>query len=210
MAEPVLRLAGLTKRFGALVATDDVWFDLRARECHALIGPNGAGKTTLVQQVSGLVRPDLGHIHFAGQDITRLAPHRRAALGLGRTFQTTSIVPGATALANVALAVQARSGSSFRFVASARDDAALDREAFGALERIGLAERARQPASSLAHGEKRALELAMALAMAPKLLLLDEPMAGVGRDESQVLLAILRDLKATLPMLLIEHDMDAV
>jgi branched-chain amino acid transport system ATP-binding protein len=210
VAEPVLAGEGLEKRFGALTVTDGVSFEVRAGECHALIGPNGAGKTTLVHQLSGLVAPDRGRIRLAGEDVTRLPPHARARRGLARTFQITSIIPGLTALENVALAAQARAGTSFRFWRRAADETALNDRARDALAEVGLEHRAPVTAGALAHGEKRALELAMALALAPKVLVLDEPMAGVGREEGARLVEVLRRLKDRLPMLLIEHDMAAV
>jgi branched-chain amino acid transport system ATP-binding protein len=210
MAEPVLRLEGLRKSFGGLVVTDDLSLDVEEGELHAVIGPNGAGKTTLINQISGLLASDAGSIHFAGKDVTALPAHARAAAGLARSFQVTSILPGFSALENVALAVQARSGSSFRLFGRAADEAALNEPAMAALGEVGLATRAHVPAGHLSHGEKRALELAIALAMAPKLLLLDEPMAGTGREESHHLIELLRSLKLRFPMLLVEHDMTAV
>jgi branched-chain amino acid transport system ATP-binding protein len=210
VAEPVLRLDKLRKSFGALVATDDLSLDVMPGELHAIIGPNGAGKTTLIHQISGLIAPDAGTIRFAGQDITALPPHARAALGLARSFQITSILPDFSALENVALAVQARAGSSFRFFARAADEAGLNEPALAALADVGLSERAHIPAGHLSHGEKRALELAIALAMKPKILLLDEPMAGTGREESARLTELLRRLKGRLPIVLVEHDMTAV
>jgi branched-chain amino acid transport system ATP-binding protein len=210
VAEPVLRLDKLRKRFGALVVTDDLSLDVMPGELHAVIGPNGAGKTTLIHQISGLIAPDAGTILFAGHDITALAPHARAALGLARSFQITSILPGFSALENVALAVQARAGSSFRFFTRAADEPGLNAPALAALAEVGLSERAHMPAGRLSHGEKRALELAIALAMEPKLLLLDEPMAGTGREESARLIEALRRLKGRFPIVLVEHDMTAV
>ena len=210
MADPVLRVAGLTKNFGGLRVTDDVTLDVMPGELHAVIGPNGAGKTTLINQISGLLAPDAGEIVFGGETVTRLPVHRRAARGLARSFQITSILPGFSVLENVALAVQARQGSSFRFFGRAADEDALNAPAFEALAQVGLAERADSPASVLSHGEKRALELAIALAMEPKLLLLDEPMAGTGRDETERLVDALRRLKGRFPMVLVEHDMTAV
>ncbi len=210
MAEPVLRLENLHKNFGALAVTDGVTFEVASGELHAVIGPNGAGKTTLINQISGLVAPDAGRILFAGRDMTALPVHARAALGLARSFQITSILPEFSALQNVALAVQARSGSSFRFFGSADGEDALNDPAGRALADVGLADRADIPAGHLSHGEKRALELAMALAMEPKLLLLDEPMAGAGHEETERLVAVLRRLKGRFPMVLVEHDMTAV
>ena len=177
---------------------------------HALIGPNGAGKTTLISQLSGLVRPDAGTIRFAGRDITRLAAHARAHQGLARSFQITSLMAGMTVIENVALAVQARAGHSFRFWRPAAGDERLERPAMAALEKVGIAGRAGDAVGALSHGERRQLEIAMALASGPRLLLLDEPMAGMGPEESARMIAILQGLKGTAAMLLVEHDMDAV
>jgi branched-chain amino acid transport system ATP-binding protein len=210
MADAVLKIEGLTKNFGGLRVTDEVTLDVRPGELHAIIGPNGAGKTTLINQISGALRPDAGRILFCGEDVTRLAVERRARRGLARSFQITSILPGFPVVENVALAVQARSGSSFRFFGRAADEEALNAPALAALAQVGLAHRAPVPAGELSHGEKRALELAIALAMEPKLLLLDEPMAGTGHDEGERLVAVLRGLKGRFPMVLVEHDMHAV
>ena len=210
MTEAMLRLEGLRKKFGALVVTDDLTFDVRPNELHAVIGPNGAGKTTLINQISGLLAPDAGRILFAGRDITDLPAHARAELGLARSFQVSSILPGFSALENVALAVQARTGSSFRVLGRAAAETALNGPAMAALADVGLAERARLPAGQLSHGEKRALELAIALAMEPKVLLLDEPMAGTGREETARLVDLLGKLKGRFSVLLVEHDMPAV
>ena len=206
----VLSVSALSKSFGALVVTDRLSLDLRAGECHAVIGPNGAGKTTLIHQLSGTLAADGGRIEFAGQDITGLSAHVRARLGLVRTFQITSIIPGFSVLENVALAAQAKAGSSFRFFGSAARERRLNDKAMAALEVLGIADRASRPAGDLSHGEKRALELAVAIASEPKALLLDEPMAGMGRDESAALTETLRRVKADYPILLVEHDMDAV
>ena len=210
MVEPVLRLERLRKKFGALVVTDDVTLDVMPGELHAVIGPNGAGKTTLINQMSGLIAPDSGTIRFGGRDITAAPMYARAALGLARSFQITSILPRFSALENVALAVQARSGSSFRCFGRAADEAALNGPAMAALADVGLSERAQVPAGELSHGERRALELAVALAMEPKILLLDEPMAGTGHDESARLVGVLQRLKGRFPVVLVEHDMAAV
>ncbi|MBI5113637.1 MAG: ABC transporter ATP-binding protein [Rhodovulum sp.] len=210
MAEPILRLDGLTKQFGGLTVSDQVDLAIAPGELHAVIGPNGAGKTTLINQISGLIEPDYGRILLDGRDVTRLPPHRRARLGLARSFQITSVLPGFSALENVAVAVQARSGSSFRFFGDAAAEPALQGPARAALAEVGLADRAEVPAGHLSHGEKRALELAMALASEPKLLLLDEPMAGTGREETDRLVAVLQRLKGRFAMLLVEHDMTAV
>jgi branched-chain amino acid transport system ATP-binding protein len=210
MAEPLLHLQGLCKNFGSLVVTDDVTLDVNAGEMHALIGPNGAGKTTLINQMSGLIAPDAGTVVFAGDDITALPPETRALRGMSRTFQISSILPGFAVLENVALAVQARSESSFRFFGDAAAEPALNIPAMAALEAAGIADRANARAGELSHGEKRALELAIALAMQPRLLLLDEPMAGIGRDETERLVNLLLRLKGQLTMILVEHDMAAV
>ena len=210
MAEALLETAGLTKRFGGLVATGEVSLSVAPSEIHAVIGPNGAGKTTLIGQLSGELKPDSGAIRFAGADISRLGPARRAALGIARSFQITSIFREFTTLDNVALAIQARAGHSFRFWRAARQDASLRDPAFAALGIVGLAGRADLPAGSLAHGEKRALELAMALATRPRLLLLDEPMAGMGPEESASMVRLLAGLKGRFSIVLVEHDMDAV
>ena len=210
MPEPVLRLDALCKRFGGLTVTDNVTFEVAAGELHAVIGPNGAGKTTLINQISGLTVPDAGRVLFAGRDVTALSPSRRASLGLARSFQTTSVLPGFSVIENVALAVQARTGSSFRFFSRAADEVALNEPALAALNEVGLAGRAGSLAGHLSHGERRALELAVTLAMQPMLLLLDEPMAGAGPEETQRLIALLSRLKGRFPMLLIEHDMTAV
>jgi branched-chain amino acid transport system ATP-binding protein len=210
VTEPVLRIENLAKNFGGLRVTDEVTLDVMPGELHAVIGPNGAGKTTLINQVSGLLAPDAGRIAFAGEDITGLPVHTRAARGLARSFQITSILPRFSVLENVALAVQARHGSSFRFFGSAADEDELNSPALAALTQVGLADRADAAAADLSHGEKRALEIAIALAMEPKLLLLDEPMAGTGRDEADRLVAVLRSLKSRFPIMLVEHDMTAV
>ena len=210
MVESLLRLQGLSKNFGSLVVTDDVTLDVQAGEMHALIGPNGAGKTTLINQISGLIAPDAGAVFFAGGDVTALPPQTRALRGMSRTFQISSILPAFAVLENVALAVQARTGSSFRLFGNAAAEPALNIPAMAALEQAGIAHRAGVRAGELSHGEKRALELAIALAMQPRLLLLDEPMAGIGRDETERLVDLLLLLKGQLTMILIEHDMAAV
>jgi branched-chain amino acid transport system ATP-binding protein len=210
MAEPLLRLDRLRKSFGGLVVTDDLCLDVLPGELHAIIGPNGAGKTTLINQISGLLDPDAGSILFDGCEITALPCHARAALGLARSFQITSLIPGFSVMENVALAVQSRAGSSFRLFGRAKEEAALNSAALAALADVGLAERAHVPAGTLSHGEKRALELAIALAMEPKLLLLDEPVAGIGRDETARMIELLRRLKCRFPIVLVEHDMTAV
>jgi branched-chain amino acid transport system ATP-binding protein len=206
----ILQTTSLTKRFGGLVATDNVSLDLRPGELHAIIGPNGAGKTTLLAQLAGELRPTSGRIIYEGRDITAMAMPARARAGLVRSFQITSICQDFSALDNVALAEQARQGHSFRFWKNARTDRSLVDPAMDVLRRVGLGERAHIQAGLLSHGEQRQLEVAIALATAPKLLLLDEPMAGMGREESQRMVTFLQTLKGRYSILLIEHDMDAV
>jgi branched-chain amino acid transport system ATP-binding protein len=210
MADALLRVAGLAKRFGGIVATDDVALDVPEGELHAVIGPNGAGKTTLIAQLSGQLMADSGRIHFAGVDITRTPAWRRSHLGLARSFQITSLFLDHSVLDNVALAVQAHAGHSFRFWRNARLETGLRQKARAALDEVGLAHRADARASLLSHGEHRLLELAMALAGQPRMLLLDEPMAGLGPDESARMVAMLRRLKQRYTILLVEHDMEAV
>ncbi len=193
-----------------MTVSDNVCLDLQPGECLAVIGPNGAGKTTLINQLSGLLAPDAGSVRFNGRDITAMPAFQRARSGLARSFQITSIVPSFSVLDNVALAVQARSGTSFRFFGRVSAEQGLNDEALEALTRVGLDNRRDDPASALSHGEKRALELAVTLAMRPRALLLDEPMAGMGREESHRFIEILRSVKQTCPLLLVEHDMDAV
>ena len=210
MAEPLLSLRHLRKRFGGLAVTDDVSLDVAPGGIHAVIGPNGAGKTTLIHEVSGVLPVDSGEILFDGQDITTLSMPRRARLGLARSFQITSVIPAFTALENTALAVQAGAGSSFRFFRPAATEARLNAPAMQALEAVGLAGRASTPAGAMSHGEKRQLELAIALATKPRLLLLDEPLAGAGPEETERLIGILRGLKSRYTIVLVEHDMQAV
>ena len=210
MADPVLKIEGLVKSFGGLVATDNLHIEVEQGEIHAIIGPNGAGKTTLISQLAGELRPDAGSVRFKGRDITRLPVHQRSALGLARSFQITTIFANFTAVENVALAVQAHDGHSFRFWADARRQPALLEPAMVALARVGLAERGDVVAANLSHGEQRQLEIAMALATRPRLLLLDEPMAGMGPDESARMVELLGQLRSEHTIVLIEHDMDAV
>ncbi|MCV0394565.1 MAG: ABC transporter ATP-binding protein [Rhizobiaceae bacterium] len=210
MAEPVLELRDMSKAFGALKATDGVSLDLKPGEIHALIGPNGAGKTTLIHQIAGSIRPDAGTIFFLGQDIGHLGVAGRVRLGLGRTFQISSIAPEFSALRNVMLAVQSQQGTSYRFWKPVLSDNSLVDPAMAMLERAGLAERARVPAAELSHGDKRRLEIAIALALEPKAFLLDEPMAGMDPEGSKGLTRFLDELRAEAPILLVEHDMDAV
>ena len=209
MTEPLLRVQGLQKRFGGVHATDDVNLDVVRGETHAVIGPNGAGKTTLVSQLSGLVLPDAGTVLFDGRDITRLPAYQRAQVGIARSFQITSLFMDMTVQDNVALAVQAHQGHSFRLWRPAKSDDRLRAPALEPLRVVGLHERANWTVSELSHGERRQLEMAMALAVEPKLMLLDEPMAGMGPEESAQMVDTLKSL-GDQTILLIEHDMDAV
>jgi branched-chain amino acid transport system ATP-binding protein len=210
VADALLEIDGLTKRFGGVVACDGISLAVPPGELHAIIGPNGAGKTTLIGQLSGEVAPDAGCVRFDGADITALPAYRRSWLGLARSFQVTSLFPDFTALDNVALAVQAHAGHSFRFWRDARREPALREPAHAALGRVSLADRAEVIVANMSHGEHRQLEIAMALATRPRMLLLDEPMAGMGPEESARMVKMLRELKQELTILLIEHDMDAV
>ena len=210
MADPLLRVEKLVRRFGGVIATDHVSLDVGQGELHAIIGPNGAGKTTLISQLTGQLSPNSGTIHFAGEDITRLPAFRRSALGLARSFQITSLLPDFTASDNVALAAQAHDGHSFYFWGNARKESALRNAALAALKRVGLEHRADVLVSKLSHGEQRELELAVALATRPQLLLLDEPMAGLGTTESARMVKLLQELRREVTIVLVEHDMDAV
>ncbi len=210
MSAALLETRALSKSFGGIRATDKVDLAVQQGEIHAVIGPNGAGKTTLIAQLAGMLRSDSGQIFFAGRDITGLAPHARAHLGIGRSFQITSIFLDMSVLENTMLAVQAHAGHSYRFWQKARRDVRLTTPAMAALKRIGLAAKAGMSARKLSHGEHRQLEIAMALAGDSKLLLLDEPMAGMGAEESARMIDLLKDLKAHKSILLIEHDMDVV
>ena len=210
MSEPLLRIENLVKRFGGIKATDNLSLDVASGQLHAIIGPNGAGKTTLISQLTGQLRPSSGSIRFAGQDITRLPAYRRSRLGLARSFQITSLLPDFTAADNVALAAQAHDGHSFYFWGNARGEKHLRDAARSALARVGLERRADVVVSKLSHGEQRQLELAVALATKPLLLLLDEPMAGLGVTESADMVKLLQELRREVTIVLVEHDMDAV
>jgi branched-chain amino acid transport system ATP-binding protein len=210
MAEALLRVEGLVKRFGGLVATDNLDLDIRADEVHALIGPNGAGKTTLITQLMGELTPDTGAIRLGDTDLAGLSTADRVRKGLTRTFQIAQLLENYSALDNVALAVQAKAGHSFRFWSDARKDPALRRAAGAHLAHVGLAARADTRVADLSHGERKQLELAVALACNPRVLLLDEPMAGLGIAESAQMIGILKGLKGKIAILLVEHDMDAV
>jgi branched-chain amino acid transport system ATP-binding protein len=207
---PVLILRQVSKSFGGLVVIDEVSLDVMPGELHAVIGPNGAGKTTLINQITGQLACDSGRILLHERDITVLPAHARAHLGIARTYQITSVIPSFTVLQNVALAAQAKDGWSFRFFGRVDEEEALNTRARAALDDLGLTDRAHRLAGELSHGEKRVLELAMALVTEPKLLLLDEPMAGMGRDETAQLTSVLRALKSRFSILLIEHDMSVV
>ncbi len=210
MTAPILQTEHLRKAYGALTVTDDVSTDLKHGELHAIIGPNGAGKTSLIHQLSGYQPSDGGRILFDGIDITTLPMAKRVRLGIARTFQITSVLSGFSVLENASIAAQAGAGTSFRFLRPADRERDLNDQAMAALETVGLADRAERQASDLSHGEKRQLELAIALATKPKLLLLDEPLAGTGHDESASLTALINQLKGDFSIILIEHDMDAV
>ena len=210
MAEPLLRVDNLVRRFGGVVATDKVSLEVNSGELHALIGPNGAGKTTLISQLTGQLLPHSGAIRFAGRDITMLPAYRRSRLGLARSFQITSLLSDFTVSDNVAMAAQAHDGHSFRFWGNARKERGLRETALSALARVGLSHRADTVVSELSHGEQRELELAVALATKPQLLLLDEPMAGLGATESARMVKLLQELRREVTIVLVEHDMNAV
>jgi branched-chain amino acid transport system ATP-binding protein len=206
----VLEIAGLVKTFGGLTATDHVSLSVNMGEIHALIGPNGAGKSTLINQICGELIPNAGHIHLAGRDITNTSPAERVGLGLGRTFQITSLLDDMTVRQNLGLAIQAREGGNFRIFDRAGKRAEVWDEVATILKDSPLGARADVPVADLSHGEKKQLELVMALSLRPRLLLLDEPMAGLGHVESQQMVEALRAARGECAMLLVEHDMEAV
>jgi len=210
MADTVLELRGLVKAFGAVKATDGVSLDLRSGEIHALIGPNGAGKSTLINLISGRIRPDAGTVSFLDRDISTLGVAARARMGLARSFQISSLAQEFSALRNVMLAIQARQGSSYSFFKPVMTDTSLVEPAMAVLQRVGLTDRATIPAAELSHGERRLLEIAIAIALNAKAFLLDEPMAGMGAEGARLLTGFLSDLRREAPILLVEHDMDAV
>lgn len=210
MAEPILEARGITKSFGALTASDNVTLDLRAGEIHALIGPNGAGKSTLIKQLAGGLKPDAGSVHFLGQDVTALSTVDRASMGLGRTFQISALAMEDTVLQNVLLGALGAHGKPFRFWKPVQSDMHLRNIAEEALERVGLADRADMICSELSHGQRRQLEVAVAMTLKPRAFIMDEPMAGLGTSGSQQLTAFLDELRVEAPILLVEHDMDAV
>ncbi|WP_223974997.1 ABC transporter ATP-binding protein [Bradyrhizobium sp. ma5] len=210
MPNPLLRVDNLVRRYGGITATDNLSMEVIPGELHAIIGPNGAGKTTLISQLTGQVMPNSGTIYFAGRDVTSLPSYKRSRLGLARSFQITSLLKDFSAIDNVALAAQAHDGHSFRFWGNARKERQLRDTARAALERVGLGKRADIVVSQLSHGEQRELELAVALATKPQLLLLDEPMAGLGVTESARMVALLKELRKEVTIVLVEHDMEAV
>lgn len=206
----MLAIENLNKSFGALQVSHNISLTVAPGQCHAVIGPNGAGKTTLIHQISGVLLQNSGRILLDGYDVSRLSVWERVHAGLGRTFQITSILPTFSVLENVATAVQAKAGSSFKFFACAAAEVALNEKAQSILKRVGLSEQVNSLAADLSHGDLRLLEIAIALAGTPKFLLLDEPMAGLGKTESAALITLLSELRVEFPMLLVEHDMDAV
>lgn len=210
MSAPDLETRNLMKSFGGIRATDDLSLSVASGELHAIIGPNGAGKTTLITQLCGTQRPDSGSVLYKGRDITGMAPYRRARLGITRSFQITSLILEMSVIDNISLAVQARSGSSFRFIKPARSVAAIRDRAMEILTRVGLAEKADMVTRALSHGEHRHMEIAIALASQAELMLLDEPMAGLGAEESGQMVDLLLQIKGRHTIVLIEHDMDAV
>ena len=210
LPNPLLRVDNLVRRYGGITATDNLSMEVVPGELHAIIGPNGAGKTTLISQLTGHLAPNAGTVSLAGRDITHMPAYRRCALGLARSFQITSLLKDFSAIDNVALAAQAHDGHSFRFWGNARKERHLRDNARAALERVGLGKRADIVVSQLSHGEQRELELAVALATKPQLLLLDEPMAGLGVTESARMVALLKELRKEVTIVLVEHDMEAV
>jgi branched-chain amino acid transport system ATP-binding protein len=210
MTEGLLQVQGLTKRFGGITASENINLQILTGELHAIIGPNGAGKTTLIGQLMGELLPDAGTVMFAGNDITALPTYQRSTIGIARSFQITSLFLDMTVADNVALAVQAHDGHSFRFWKTAKNQRELREPALAAIERVGLAGRADTIVANMSHGEHRQVEIAMALATKPRMLLLDEPMAGMGPEESARLVKLLLELKKQYTILLVEHDMEAV
>lgn len=210
MSDYLLEVTHLNKHFGGIRATDDVNLMVEEGKIHAIIGPNGAGKTTLISQLSGQIKPDSGDIRFGGHSIVNYTMARRAHEGLARSFQITSVVLPMTLLENVMLAIQGTSGHSFRFWKPVMKDQAMKDAAMQCLAELGLDDRAQSVAANVSHGEQRQLELAMALAMKPRMMLLDEPMAGMGKEEGEIMVDILNGLKGKVTILLVEHDMDAV
>ncbi|WP_413719034.1 ABC transporter ATP-binding protein [Silicimonas sp. MF1-12-2] len=210
MTDPVLETRGLTKRFGALTASDDISIALLPGEIHAIIGPNGAGKSTLIAQICGGLAPDSGSVHLLGQDVTAQPMRVRARAGLGRTFQISALAMEDTVLQNAVLGAVGAGGSAWRLLGSALGDQALRERAEEALERVGLMPFAAMRTAELSHGQRRQLEVAVALTLHPKAFVMDEPMAGLGADGSRQMTGFLDELRCEAPILLVEHDMDAV
>ncbi|KUF11282.1 ABC transporter ATP-binding protein [Pseudoponticoccus marisrubri] len=210
MTEPVLETRGLSKAFGALKATEDVSVALHPGEIHAIIGPNGAGKSTLIAQICGALVPDAGQVRLMGRDVTRLPVPARARAGLARTFQISQLAMEDTVLQNALLGALGASGRPWRFLRPALGDQSLRERAEAALERVGLAAQAATRTAELSHGQRRQLEVAVALTLAPRAFVMDEPMAGLGAEGSARLTRLLDGLRAEAPILLVEHDMDAV
>ncbi|WP_298293565.1 ABC transporter ATP-binding protein [uncultured Litoreibacter sp.] len=210
MSDPILQTKGLNKSFGAVCATDDVSIDLRRGQIHALIGPNGAGKSTLIQQITGALKPDSGTVHFLAKDVTTASVSARARAGLGRTFQISALATEDTVLENVLLGAIGAAGGIWQFWKPAMNNKGLRARAEDALVRVGLADQAQTRCDSLSHGMRRQLEVAIALTLRPRAFLMDEPMAGLGSDGSKQLTEFLQGLRDDAPILLVEHDMDAV
>ena len=210
MSDALLRATSLTKSFGALKATDNVSIDLHAGEIHAIIGPNGAGKSTLIAQISGALAPDSGLVELMGRDVTGESVATRARMGLGRTFQISALAMEDTVFENALLGAIGQAQKQWRFWSQSGRDASLQDKAMSALERVGLEDLASKRTADLSHGQRRQLEVAVALTLEPKVFLMDEPMAGLGADGSQRMTEFLDGLRADAPILLVEHDMDAV
>jgi len=210
MSDPVLATQNLTKSFGALKATDDISIDLHPGEIHAVIGPNGAGKSTLISQISGGLRPDAGRVFLGGRDVSHLGTEARAQAGLGRTFQISALCMEDSVLENAVLGAMGAEGAAWRFWRAALRTGALVERAEEALERVGLADERETRCANLSHGQRRQLEVAVALTLKPRAFVMDEPMAGLGAGGSKRLTGFLDGLRAEAPILLVEHDMDAV
>ncbi|MBV1896636.1 MAG: ABC transporter ATP-binding protein [Rhodobacteraceae bacterium] len=210
MTDPILEVREITKSFGGLKASNTISLDLRSGEIHALIGPNGAGKSTLIKQITGSLKPDSGSVHFNGQDVSHLSTAARAQLGMGRTFQISSLAMDYTVLQNAVLGALGHRGNIFRFFNNVMKDTGLLATAENALEQVGLQDFRAIRTADLSHGQRRQLEVAIALTLEPKAFLMDEPMAGLGADGSRHMIGFLNSLRQKAPILLVEHDMDAV
>ena len=210
MSDAILETRGLRKSFGALTATDDVSLVLRPGEIHAIIGPNGAGKSTLIAQICGGLDPDNGQVFLDGRDVSSLSTPQRARAGLARTFQISALAMEDTALENVTLGALGASSHRWRFWRPALTAPDLQEQAMAALDRVGLTDHAQTRCAALSHGQRRQLEVAVALTLAPRAFVMDEPMAGLGAEGSAQLTAFLGELRHEAPILLVEHDMDAV